>query len=94
MCLKIKSLVKETLRNVIARMLHSLYATSKKQDQCLFEPYQFAFKCYKHSGCEHLCVVSYKDKDPKYMDCIKDGSNEPVLMQSGHLVWFGKVSLI
>ena len=76
-------------------MLHSLYATSKEQYQCLSDPYQFAFKSSsEHSECEHLCVVSDKDKVPKYMNCIKDGCEKDIRMQAEHLVWFGKVSLI
>ena len=95
MCKKIKHLVEETLRNVVTCMLHSLYATSKEQDQYLSDPYEFAFKSSsEHSECEHLCVVSDKETDPKYMNCIKDGCKKYVRMQPEHLVWFRKVSLI
>ena len=96
-CLKIKLLVEETLRKVVTCMLHSLYATSKEQYQCLSDPYQFAFKSSsEHSKCEHLCVVSDKDTDLIYMNCIKkkDGCKKYIRMEAEHLVWFGKVSLI
>ena len=77
-------------------MLHSLYtSTSQEQHQSHFGKYQFAFKCYKHSGPDHLCVVSNKkdEDDPLFMDCVKEG-NDSVLMKKEHLIWYGKVSVL
>ena len=75
-------------------MLHSLYTSiSQEQHQFDFGKYQFAFSCYKHSESNHLCVVSNNEVDPKYMDCVEEG-NDPVLMKSEHLIWYGKVSVL
>ena len=38
-------------------------------------------------------MVSNNEDDPMYMDCVKEG-NEPVLMKSEHLIWYGKVRLL
>ena len=79
---------------VTETMLHSLYTpTSQEQHQFHFGKYQFAFKCYKHSKSDHFCVVSNIEEDPKFMACVKEG-NEPVLMKSKHLIWYGKVSVL
>ena len=55
--------------------------------------YQLSFECPFHPGEDHLCVVDSKESIPHKMKCLKNGKNpQPVVMQSQHLVWFGKVS--
>ena len=92
-CLEIRTLVKNTLRNVTASMLHSLYTVaSQEQYRYDFEPYQFAFDYHDPSGDEHFCVVHNKEEDPKYMGCVTHENCEPFKMEQRHLCWYGKVS--
>ena len=92
-CSGIRKLVKITLGSVSASMLKSLYAsTSEERYKSHFENYQFAFKCYKHSDHDHLCVVSNEEM-PEIMNCVWDGNNTPFDVRPEHLIWYGKVCL-
>jgi len=59
-----------------------------------FLDFQLAFKCPIHRGKDHLCIVDNMLETPQIMNCLQNLSNlEPVKMESGHTVWFHRVSL-
>ena len=92
-CPKLRNLVKNTVISITESMLNSLYtATSEERYKSHFQTYHFAFKCYKHSELDHLCVVSDEEM-PETMNCVWDGNNTPFEMRAENLIWYGKVSL-
>ena len=82
LCSSLRGLLESTLGVVTSHMNYSFHME-----------YQLSFECPSHPGREHLCIVDADAVSPRFMLCLANMEDqEPLEMQSQHLVWFGKVS--
>ena len=73
-CAEILTCIKSTLQNVTSSNFRM--------------GYKFGFKCSKHSGADHLCVLPMERS--KNMRCLK--TNKPVRKEDRHKIWFSAPS--